>query len=84
MAKLTKDESVELLKVFVRAQNSLKGCALDLARVAFPETSDDRQFKQFEKTIKDKESAIRNVFREALVEAGIIEFVDNKELFTMK
>jgi len=84
VAKLTKEESVALLKVFVRAQNALKGCALDLGRAAFPPTPEDRQFTQFEKTVKDKESALRNVFRGALVEAGVIEAVSNEELFNMK
>lgn len=84
MAKLTRDESVALLRLFIRGQNELKGVALDMARAAFPETPEDRQFTQFQKTLKDRESGLRNVFREVLVEAGVIEHIDNADLFGMK
>ena len=45
MAKLSKQESLDLGRLVVRAMNRVKGNALDHARAAI---SGDRQFEQFE------------------------------------
>jgi hypothetical protein len=83
MARLNKEESLALARVFVRAQNSIKGTALDCLRMAMPAVpgESDRQFNQVEKTVKDKESSIRGVFLKAMVDAGVIEELTNEEIF---
>ena len=81
MAKLNKEETLALTRIFVRAQNLLKGCALDTLRMVAPETPEDRQFTAMTKAVKDKEQALRKVFMSALVEAGISEELSNEELF---
>jgi len=81
MARLNHQESLAFVRAFVRGQNLLKGQALDLARVALPPTESDRQFIQFEKTMKDKESSLRGTFVKAMVDMGIIEELTNEELF---
>lgn len=70
MAKLTADQTLTLLRLFVRSNNLLKGQALDLARVAFAQ---ERQYDQFKKTLKDKESGLRKAFVDALVSAGLTD-----------
>ena len=70
MAKLTKDQTLALARIFVRAQNILKGRALDQARACL---ASDRQFDQFKKTIKDGEFGLRQGFMEALVQAGLTD-----------
>ncbi len=84
MARLSREESLALVRVFVRAQNSIKGQALDQARMAFPVQENDRQFVQFEKSLKDKEGSLRLVFLKAMVEAELIEELTNAEIFEMK
>lgn len=82
MARLNHEESIALARAFVRGQNLLKGTALDCIRMALPETQEDRQFKQIEKTIKDKEQALRTTFMKTMVEVGLIEELTNEELFS--
>ena len=84
MARLTREESLALARVIVRAGNNLKGRLIDQARMAFPETKEDRQFKQFAKSAKDTESSIRHATIKALVEAGVMESLTNMEIHNMK
>ena len=84
MPKLSHDESLALLRLIVRGQNTLKGEALDLGRLALPQTKSDRQFKEFSTRMKSTESAIRAHLAKALVEAGVTEDINNETLFSMK
>jgi hypothetical protein len=83
MARLNHDESLALVRAFVRGQNLLKGCALDCARMALPETPGDRQFTALTKAVKDKEQALRTTFMRTMVEVGLIEELTNEELFNV-
>ena len=86
MAKLSRIESIQLVKLIVKGQNVLKGTALDMARQSFPTPGDgnDRQFEQFKKTLKDSESGLRTVMLSSLVQDGIIEPVSAEEIFNGK
>jgi hypothetical protein len=84
MAKLNREESLALARVIVRALNTLKGYAIDNARMSFPETADDRQFKQFSVSLKNKEQGLRQFCLGALVDSGISAELTQSELFEMK
>lgn len=82
MVKLDKDQTLALARIYVRAQNLLKGEALDQARACL---SNDRQFEQFKKIIKGKESGLRKGFMDALVAAGLVaEPLTEDELARLK
>ena len=84
MAKLTKAESTAILRLFIRSQNILKGKALDMARLAFPVSKEDRQHREFQKTLRGLEATLRRNFIDSLLESGIIEAVPQDELSTYK
>lgn len=65
---LTKDETLAIARIMVRAQNLLKGESLDQARACL---SNDRQYEQFKKIVKGKEAALRQGLMDALVAAGL-------------
>lgn len=81
MARLNRADSLALLHAFVRAQNLLKGICLDQARMAFPPVEGDRQFKQFEKSLKDRATNLRQVFARSLADEGVIEVLSNEDIF---
>lgn len=84
MARLSRAESAALLKLFSREQNLLKGTFIDLARLAVPQTREDRQFRQIRKSTLDAEAALRGHFMNSLVEAGIIEPLTMEEVQSFK
>ncbi len=73
MAKLSKDDAITVVMLFTRAQNKLKGSALDSGRMAIPvpEDGNDRQLAQFKKTVKDKASLTSKDFITSLIKMGI-------------
>lgn len=81
MAKLSKQESLDLGRLVVRAMNKIKGNALDHGRVAI---SNDRQFDQFTKFLKSSEQGVRAALFSALADLGIAEPLDQMELERLK
>ncbi len=77
MATLSHEDSRAIARLFVRSQNLLKGEALDLFEVAVP---NNRQQQAAKKTLKDRESGLRKLFFEALVNMGITEPLSPAEL----
>jgi len=80
MAKLNRNDGLALLQLFVKAQNNVKGEALDLIKFRIQ----GEQVKIFEKRIKDREQYVRKIFHDALVNGEIIEAVRPEELSRMK
>jgi hypothetical protein len=82
MAALDRDQTLALLRVVCRAQNLLKGSALDGARAALP---NDRQYTAFRSSLLAKEQGLRVGIQAALIDAGLIaEPLSKSELAGLK
>lgn len=76
MPKLSDADAHKVLQDFVHAQDRLKGKLLDNARMAL---SNDRQFEQFKKSVKDRASLEKRVFMQNLVESDVVSAEAVKE-----
>jgi len=83
---LNAKEAETLLRLMVRAQNKVKGRAIDFARLAVEEVKGgtDRQFKAFTSEIKNYEQGLRKAMAQSLVDAGLIESFSEYDLSQWK
>ncbi len=81
MPKLTKEETLQLARLVVRSLNKVKGDALDHGRLAL---TNDRQFEQMTKLLKNHEQGIRSILFQSLEELGITAPLEPEELSRLK